>query len=81
MSGTTDNVKGNIKAQQIIYDKAARIAAAKAERSVYTDDGIIEAWYAQRRDEERKGIVGDDEPGTDRPDSSAGAAASDSHDH
>lgn len=52
--------KGNIKAQQIIYDKAARVAAAKAERGVYSDDGIIEAWYAQRREEDRKAIVGDD---------------------
>jgi hypothetical protein len=52
--------KGNIKAQQIIYDRAARIAAAKAERSVYTDDGIVEAWLAQRDAAAREGIVGDD---------------------
>ena len=52
--------KGDIRAQQIIYGKAASVATAKAELSAYTDDGLVEAWYAQRRDEDRKGIVGDD---------------------
>ena len=52
--------KGNIKAQQIIYDRAERIKNDKAERSAFNDDGILEAWYAQRQAEERKGVVGDD---------------------
>ncbi len=53
--------QGHIKAQQIIYDKADRVAAAKTERSVYSDDGIVEAWYAQRQEELKQGIVGDDD--------------------
>lgn len=52
--------KGNIKAQQIIYDRASRIATAKAERSVFSDDGIVEAWLAQRQAAALEGIVGDD---------------------
>ncbi len=66
--------KGNIKAQQIIYDKAEKVAAAKAQRSVYSDEGIIEAWLAQRLAAERKGIVGDDALSEDAP--PGGAAAS-----
>jgi Family of unknown function (DUF5681) len=74
--------KGNIKAQQIIYDRAGRIAAAKAERSVYTDDGIVEAWFAQRQAQQHIGVVGDD---ANRSDLSAEAGPDDaggpSNDH
>ena len=52
--------KGNIKAQQIIYDRAEKIRNAKSERSVYGDDGIVEAWYAQRQAAEQEGVVSDD---------------------
>ena len=70
--------KGNIKAQQIIYDKASRILAAKAERSVFSDDGIIEAWLAQRSAAEATGIVGDDDasvPDTPAVDAAEGPPA------
>ena len=74
--------KGNLKAQEIIYKKAASIAAAKAERSVFTDDSIIEAWYAQRGSEDCKGIVGDDAIAAGQPDKPAGYIPSgDGHDH
>jgi hypothetical protein len=52
--------KGNIKAQQIIYDKASRVLASKSERPTFSDDGIIEAWLAQHRAGDETGIVGDD---------------------
>ncbi len=53
-------LKGNIKAQQIVYDRADRVLAKNKEAPRFSDDGLIEAWLAQHIHASAEGIIGDD---------------------